>query len=223
MKLAVDYRKFRLNKLNTPEFSHLKLLLFWPLFGLCFLTVERLWIRESYTAIHCALDDVVPFCEFFIIPYMFWFLFMVGPLLYTFLYDIDAFKRMMKFIIVSFSIAMITYMIFPNCQNLRPAAFERDNIFTRFMVNFYRFDTNTNVCPSLHVIGSVAGLVGMWRARGLKTPLWRTFALIMTVLISLSTVFLKQHSTVDVMAAVPVCIIAYLFVRFTDKPQKNKV
>ena len=36
-KPVVDYRKFRLSKLNDPEFSHLKLLLFWPFYGLCFL------------------------------------------------------------------------------------------------------------------------------------------------------------------------------------------
>ncbi|MFR0799191.1 MAG: hypothetical protein ACLSHJ_10985 [Oscillospiraceae bacterium] len=36
-----DYRQFRLRKLNTPEFSHIKLLLFWPVFGLAFLALER--------------------------------------------------------------------------------------------------------------------------------------------------------------------------------------
>lgn len=36
-KAMVDYRKFRLSKINTPEFSHLKMLIFWPLFGLMFL------------------------------------------------------------------------------------------------------------------------------------------------------------------------------------------
>ena len=34
-----DYRQFRLRKLNTPEFSHIKLLLFWPVFGLTFLAL----------------------------------------------------------------------------------------------------------------------------------------------------------------------------------------
>ena len=28
-KPVVDYRKFRLSKINTPEYSHLKLLLAW--------------------------------------------------------------------------------------------------------------------------------------------------------------------------------------------------
>lgn len=32
----VDYRKFRFIKLSTPEFSHVWLLLFWPVFGLGF-------------------------------------------------------------------------------------------------------------------------------------------------------------------------------------------
>lgn len=37
-----DYRQFRLRKLNTPEFSHIKLLLFWPVFGLAFLALFAL-------------------------------------------------------------------------------------------------------------------------------------------------------------------------------------
>ena len=41
MVIKPDYRQFRLRKLNTPEFSHIKLLLFWPVFGLAFLALER--------------------------------------------------------------------------------------------------------------------------------------------------------------------------------------
>lgn len=64
-KKMVDYRNFRFSKLNTPEFQHLKYLVFWPIFGVLFLIVERLWIRDHYTSIHCSLDDLIPFCEFF--------------------------------------------------------------------------------------------------------------------------------------------------------------
>ncbi len=39
---VVDYRKLRLSNLNSPEFSHLKMLLYWPLYGFLFLFVERL-------------------------------------------------------------------------------------------------------------------------------------------------------------------------------------
>ena len=37
-----DYRQFRLSKLNDPTFSHLKLLLYWPIYGLVFLTLDML-------------------------------------------------------------------------------------------------------------------------------------------------------------------------------------
>lgn len=48
---------------------------------------------------------------------------------------------------------MLIYLVFPTCQDLRPTQFARDNILTRFVAWFYNFDTNTNVCPSIHVLG----------------------------------------------------------------------
>lgn len=41
IKPEVNYREFRIHKLNTPEFSHVRLLLYWPIFGLLFLFLER--------------------------------------------------------------------------------------------------------------------------------------------------------------------------------------
>lgn len=207
----IDYRRFQFSKLNTPEFGHLKLLLYWPVFGLLFLTVERLWIRESYYPISCALDSVIPFCEYFLIPYLLWFVFLVGIHIYTLLYDVESFKKLMKFIILSYSIAMLVYMVFPNCQELRPVTFQRDNLFTRFLEGFYQFDTNTNVCPSIHVIGSVAVALCAWQSKHFSTPGWRAAFTVTAALISVSTVFLKQHSIIDVLSALPVCVIAYFY------------
>lgn len=208
----VDYRQFRFWKLNTPEFEHLKYLAYWPVFGFFFLLVERLWIRESYYPIHCAWDDAIPFCEYFLIPYLFWFVFLVGIQIYTLLFDTESFKKMMKFIIVSYSAAMLIYILFPNCQELRPLVFERDNIFTRFLAGFYQFDTNTNVCPSIHVIGSVAVMLAAWNSKHFSKPGWRAIFCVTAFLISISTVFLKQHSLLDVLAAIPICVATAVIV-----------
>lgn len=205
----VDYRGFRLSKLNTPEFEHLKYLLYWPVFGILFFTVERLWIRPDYFPIHCPLDDMIPFCEAFLIPYLFWFVFLVGIHAYGLLFDIESLKRMMKFIMVSYSIALLVYIVFPNCQELRPSAFERDNILTRIIVGFYQFDTSTNVCPSIHVIGSVGVAACAWNSKHFSTSGWRAAFSVTALLISISTVFMKQHSVIDVLIAVPVCVAAY--------------
>ncbi len=219
----VDYQKFRFSKLNTPEFEHLKYLAYWPVFGVLFLTVERLWIRERYYPISCPLDDMIPFCEYFLIPYLFWFVFLVGFQIYTLLYDTESFKRMMKFIIISYTVAMLVYILFPNCQELRPVLFERNNIFTHFVEGLYQFDTNTNVCPSIHVIGSVAVMFCAWNSRYFSTIVWRIVFGLLTFLISESTIFLKQHSIVDVIAAVPVCVISYTISFQKEKCKKGRI
>lgn len=207
----VDYRKFSLRKLNTEEFCHLKLLFFWPLFGLLFLYVERFYPVTSYYPVHCALDDMIPFNEFFVIPYLFWFVSLVGMSLYTLLYDIGAFRRYMKFIIITYLTAILVYFIFPTCQNLRPVVFERDNLFTQFISGLYQFDTHTNVCPSIHVIGALAVLFASWYVEKFRSKYWRTVSAITAALICASTVFLKQHSILDVLAALPICLIGYVF------------
>ena len=220
-KPEVDYRKFRLGKLNTPEFRHLKYLLYWPLFGLGFLTVERLWIRDSYCPISCPLDDLIPLCEFFLIPYLFWFVYLVGMLLYTLFFDLSAFRRMMIFVMVSYTAALMIFVLFPNCQELRPVSFERDNLFTRFLAGFYQFDTNTNVCPYIHVIGSVATLYASWNSKHFHSVPWRIAFTVTAILISVSTVFLKQHSVIDLLAAVPVCIVSCIVASLATCRQKT--
>ena len=104
---------------------------------------------------------------------------------------------------------MVVYFLFPTFQNLRPEAFTRDNAFTRFLYHFYQFDTNTNVCPSIHVIGSVAVCCTAFSMPRFQRRGWKWAFGATAVLICMSTVFLKQHSAVDVLAALPVCLAAY--------------
>ena len=190
----------------------MKYLVYWPVFGLFFLIVERLWIRGSYYPIQCAWDDSIPFCEYFLIPYLFWFVFLVGIHIYTLLFDTVSFKKLMKFIILTYSAAMLIYIIFPNCQELRPISFAHDNVFTRFVAGWYQFDTNTNVCPSIHVIGFLAVMFCAWHSRHFSTTGWRIAFGVTAFLISISTVFLKQHSVLDILAAIPICAVAYILV-----------
>lgn len=81
IKPEVDYRQFRFKKMNTPEFSHVKLLLFWPFFGLMFMFLERFQPERHYYVVHCALDDLIPFWEWALIPYLLWFVFLIGALM----------------------------------------------------------------------------------------------------------------------------------------------
>lgn len=203
-----DYRNFRFNKLRTKEFSHILLLLYWPIYGLLFLWVER-FANFDYNYIYCFLDDLIPFCEYFIIPYYFWFVYLIGMLVYTFFFDTECFRKFMIYIILTYTTAILIYIIYPNAQNLRPENIERDNIFTRVVGYLYGFDTNTNVCPSIHVLGSMAVFFAAINTERIKSFWIKALFLALTVLISISTVFLKQHSVIDILVAVPIGILFY--------------
>ncbi len=212
----IDYRSFRLSKLKG-EFSYLLYLIFWPVFGLAFLFMERFYTPKSWNVIYTGLDDLIPFCELFLIPYMFWFVYLVGTLGYTLLFNSDAFVRMMRFIIFTYTVTIIIYILYPNCQELRPEAFPRDNPLTRFTASFYEFDTNTNVCPSIHVIGSVAAMLAAWDTERFSSPGFKLSFGIAAFLISISTVFMKQHSIIDVIAAAALCAVGYAAVYLLPK------
>lgn len=206
-KPMVDYREFRFSRLNEPRFSHLKLLLGWVVyFSLYFLT-ENLIPEEACHVIHCRLDDLIPFNEWFLIPYVFWYLLIVVSLGYFALYNTDSFRRLQIFIIVTQMTAMLIYILYPNRQDLRPEEFLRDNLLTRGVAFLYAFDTNTNVCPSLHVAYSI-GIASVWLKEKDACVLWKSFVAVAVILICMSTCFIKQHSAMDALVALPVCLLA---------------
>jgi len=206
-KPVVDYRAFRLRKLGDPEFSHLKLLLGWVgYFTLYFLT-ENLIPAQRCTPVHMWLDDLIPFCQWFIIPYVFWYALIVFSLGYFLLYNVDSFKRLQTYIIITQILAMTMYILYPTRQDLRPTAFADDNFLTRCIAFLYSFDTSTGVCPSLHVAYSL-GMASVWVREKDVHPAWKAFLIVAVILICLSTMFIKQHSVIDVFAALPVCAIA---------------
>ena len=199
---VVDYRPFRLSKLNTPEYNHLLYLLGWVGYFILYFLTENLIPAERCYPVHCWLDDVIPFNEIFVIPYTFWYVLIVISLLYFLLYNPDSFKKLMGFIIVTQVVAVAVYIIFPTRQDLRPEVFPRENILTWVMGLIYTFDTNTGVCPSLHVAYSI-GIASVWcKEKGVAKG-WKVFVVIAAVLISISTAFVKQHSVVDIIAALP--------------------
>lgn len=216
---VVDYRTFRLRKLNDPQFSHLKYLFGWVGYFLLYFLTENLIPAENCTSIHIPLDDCIPFHELYVIPYTFWYLLIVVSLLYFALYNTDSFKKLQTYIIVTQVLAMVVYIVYPSRQDLRPEVFPRENFFTWILGLLYTFDTNTGVCPSLHCAYSI-GIASVWLKRR-ETGGWlKAFMVFAAVMVCLSTMFVKQHSAVDFFAAIPVCILAEYLV--FHGPWRNK-
>ena len=183
-KPEIDYRTFRLSRLNDPQFAHLKLLGGWIWYFIMYFLTENLIPAESCHVIHCRIDDWIPFCEWFLIPYVFWYFLIVFTLLYLMLYHVEGFKQFQIFIIVTQVVAMAIYIIYPNRQ-----------------------DTPTGVCPSLHVAYSM-GIASAWLKEKDVRKWFKAFILVSVALICLATMFIKQHSAVDFFVALPVCLLA---------------
>ena len=206
----VDYRKLRLSNINTPEYRHLLLLLGWVGYFILYLLTENLIPAENCYPVHCALDDYVPFCEWFIIPYVSWYFLIIGSLAYFLLYSVDSFKKLQTYIIITQIIAMAVYVIFPTRQDLRPTVMYA-NPLTWIVNLIYSVDTNTGVCPSLHV-GYSLGIASTW-LREKSVPKWlRVLIAVWCGVICISVAFVKQHSVVDIFAAIPMCMFAEWFV-----------
>ena len=137
-------------------------------------------------------------------------------MVYFLLYSVDSFKNMQTYIIATQIIAMVVYILFPNRQDLRPEVFPRENVLTSLMGFIYSVDTNTGVCPSLHV-GYSLGIASTW-LREKSVPKWvRAAIAIWCGVICISVAFVKQHSVVDIFAAIPMCLFAEWFVFFRKK------
>ena len=92
-----------------------------------------------------------------------------------------------------------------------------ENFFTDVVRFLYSTDTPTNVCPSIHAFNSIAAHIAICKNKKLGTNRWiRYGSLVLMISITLSTMFLKQHSAFDVICALILSGIMYKLVYATD-------
>ena len=189
---------------------HLWLLLYWLVFFIIFTIAEKL-IVEDYTVMYIPLDDKIPFCKWFAIPYVIWYPYIILPLAYLAFKNPPEFKREMWFVMLTYTVTIIIYFVFPNGQELRPPLelVQGKNPVDWWLRFLYGYDTNTNVMPSIHVIGTLAASFGLLHLKGSRKWWALSIIAVLTVSICLSIVFIKQHSSVDLFAALALCAVSY--------------
>lgn len=187
--------------------------LYTAVYLLWFRLVEAL-PRSSYQVIELALDRKIPFVEEFVLPYVSWFAFVPLGVLLLLKYDREMYDRAVTFLMTGMTVFLLVSTLFPNMQFLRPFILPRENVFTKLIGLLWMVDTPTNVSPSIHVFNTLAILVMIWksRAKELKGLRLRLMWTVWGALIILSTMFIKQHSLLDVIAAFLLAGILYIFV-----------
>ncbi|MBU3840996.1 MAG: phosphatase PAP2 family protein [Candidatus Ruminococcus intestinipullorum] len=185
---------------------------------------KNITIHSEFHVIHAEIDDKIPFIEYFIIPYFLWFVFVLAVFLYFFFTNIEEFYKLAKLSFIGMTLFLLISTIFPNGVELRPIEFTRDNIFIDMVKFLYRADTPTNVFPSLHVFNSVAASIAIYESQELKKHRYICIgAYILTGFIILATMFLKQHSVIDVIGGLLMSYVLYQFIYVTEKKKVLKV
>lgn len=178
---------------------------------------NRILPPREFTWIHMQIDDYIPFCEYFVIPYFIWFIYVFSVLLTCLFTDSKEYLHNCAFLFTGMTIFLIVSTLFPNAHRLRPQEFVDSNIFTAMVGRLYRIDTASNLFPSIHVFNSIGAHLAVTHNEILKHKKWlRYSSLIICVSIILSTVFLKQHSVFDVLTAFAMAFVLYPIVYKVD-------
>ena len=164
-----------------------------------------MWLESRsnlpYHVIHVKLDDMIPFVEYFIVPYLLWFVYVAAVFVYLFFKNRREFYQYCIFLFTGMTLFLIVSTLYPNGHLLRPNTFARNNIFTFAVQILYQADTATNIFPSQHVYNSIAApravdnseqLAGNRRNRG------GSFGRMVSII--RDTMFLPQHSVLYVIS-----------------------
>ena len=187
------------------------------IFYLTWFSIIEKSVTKGYWVIHMDIDDVIPFCEVFIVPYLLWFLYIAVVVVYFFLTNKDDYFKTCMFLFTGMTIFLLISTLWPNGHHLRPVEMPRDNIFTALVSGLYNTDTPTNLWPSIHVYNSIGAHIAIMKSKALEhNRVVRIGSFILAGSIILSTMFLKQHSVFDVVTAFIMAAVMYVVVYKLD-------
>lgn len=171
-------------------------------------------IQGTPNIIGGVIDNKIPFIVYFIIPYVIWYLmlFIVPYILYK--KDKNIFtKYILSYIIITI-ISNIIFIIYPTTvlrENLNGT-----NIFYIITKFIYQIDTPALNCfPSLHCGISMLWILFITNIK--KANKIKISIIIISILIMLSTLFIKQHVFIDLISGNIIAILIYLFINKTNK------
>ena len=103
----MDRMKDRIDK------KDLQYLWFLPVYLLAYVVVERANTGAHYHTVHMFLDDVIPFSEYFVIPYLSWHLLTAVVIVYLLLNDRAVYRKLMTYFIVGAILSFTAFSLVP--------------------------------------------------------------------------------------------------------------
>ena len=188
----------KLSQLRSRCRPHMWYQLYWVVYLIWFFWLDLTVTAPKYI-LHSPLDDLIPFNEWFVIPYCSWFLLLAGVTAALWWCDTASYDKLCMTMFSGMTFCLIVYMILPNGLDIRPADPGRQNLAMSLMRMIWAADGPVNVCPSIHCQSSGAMALAFSHSKLAKNrPGLRLLAYAWAGLICVSTLFTKQHSVWDV-------------------------
>jgi len=147
-------------------------------------------------------ESSIPFLPIFILGYMFVFIAIV--LIYIGLDDPSLFIRARKFFLAVMTVHFIIFLLVP-VRMTRPDLSEATGVMNFLTYLYYLIDNPVNCFPSLHVSFPLGGALILWN-HNKKIAYWIA---LLTAIVAISVVLVKQHYIMDVVGAIVVTGLVY--------------
>ena len=164
------------------------------------------------------LDNIIPFNSIFIIPYIYWYLYIIIGFIFILVNSRKDYIRIFISFFIGMSVCYIVYYLYPT-EITRPTI-ENSNILNYLVNIIYSLDRPVNCFPSLHVLTTYF-IMRYTKYKDSKKRFYYTQ--IVGILIILSTLFIKQHFIVDVVSAIVLAEFTILLVRKIDDCKIEKI
>ncbi len=167
-----------------------------------YLLINAFCSIENAVSLGLNLDDKIPFLPWTISIYYWIYILIFLPILT--IRDFELFNAVAKAYAFGIIISLSIFLIFPVTIN-RPKVVNPENFFDWWVWLNYTIDRPTTLFPSMHVSNAILSALAIFRwSKKIGYP-----ALIFSIMICLSTLTVKQHFIVDVIAGFILAISAY--------------
>lgn len=166
----------------------------------------------SWHTSETGIDSYIPYIRIFIIPYVYSFLFWVMGLIVPSKCGKEYYWDYIVGVWIALTIGTITMVIYPTMMDRYASGLydlAGDGILGKLTKVIYNMDGGqyaTCLFPSFHCLTSMVCVLGVWKKKEFSKG-WQLYTWVVSILIFIATVTIKQHYFMDVVFGIGYAIL----------------
>ena len=194
------------------ENKHALILVYWLIHYAWYQILQAVTLNRDPIPIACEADKLIPFSEWFIMPYLLWYVQIIAVTVYLLFRNKEIFTRLYIYMFGGMFVCMIICTLIPMYfDRTGIAMYPHDNLLTDCVKLLQGFDPPTTILPSMHVYVTVGLHIAVCKDKAFaENKLACAASAFFAVAVCAATIFTKQHSLYDVVSALPLCAVMYM-------------